>query len=143
MNLLGNTSLKLCNSHVLRVTDGEPTLSIPMLLTWALRMTPSYVLIKQGCFLMLICCLLGIYVIYVYILHHCNKILSLRKNQHKTIIITICKTEYRENNSHFCRCAGNKTNSAVKFGPCTTNINRKAAAPIGKISLPLNSFFFI
>ena len=23
----------------------------------------------------------------------------------------------------------------------TTNINRKAAAPIGKISLPLNSFF--
>ena len=48
-------------------------------------------------------------------LQHCNKIPSLRKNQHKTITATICKTEYRENNSCFCRYAGNKTNSAAKL----------------------------
>ena len=55
------------------------------------------------------------YGIYVYTLHHCNKIPSLKKNQHKTITRIICKTEYREN-SRFCRSAGNKTNSAGKLG---------------------------
>ena len=30
-------------------------------------------------------------------LQHCNKIPSLRKNQHKIITLTICKTEFREN----------------------------------------------
>ena len=38
------------------------------------------------------------------------------KNQHKTIIITICKTKYRESKSRFCCYAGNKTNSAAKLG---------------------------
>ena len=37
------------------------------------------------------------------------------KIQHKTITITICKTECRENNSRFCRYAGNKTNSGAKL----------------------------
>ena len=57
----------------------------------------------------------GIYVTCVYTLHHCNKIPSLRKYQHENITITVCKTEYRENNSRFCRYAGNKTNSAYKL----------------------------
>ena len=72
--------------------------------------------IKQGFFLLLFCYVLGIYVIFVLTLHHCNKIPSLRKSQHKTITITICIAEYRENNSRFCRYAGNKTNSAAKLG---------------------------
>ena len=38
------------------------------------------------------------------------------KNQQKTVITAICKAEYRENNSRFCRYAGNKTNSAAKLG---------------------------
>ena len=36
------------------------------------------------------------YVIFVFTLHHCNKIPSLRKSQHKTIAITICKAEYND-----------------------------------------------
>ena len=33
----------------------------------------------------------------MYTLQLCNKILSLRKNQHKAITLTYCKTEFREN----------------------------------------------
>ena len=87
---------------------------------------------------MLLCCLLW-YLRRVYTLRHGNKIPSLRKNQHKAITITICKTGY---NSYFCRYAGNKTNSAANELN-TINLNKKAAAPIGKIGLPLNSFFFL
>ena len=43
-------------------------------------------------------------------------VISLRKNQHKKLTITICKTEYKENNSRFRRYAGNKANSAAKLG---------------------------
>ena len=46
---------------------------------------------------------------------HFNKISSLRKNQHKTITITISKTGHRENNSRLCPYAGNQTNSAAKL----------------------------
>ena len=33
----------------------------------------------------------------MYTLEHCNKIPSLRKKQHKTITLTICETEFRDN----------------------------------------------
>ena len=49
-------------------------------------------------------------------LHDCNKIPSVRKNPLKKLIITIYKTEYKENNSRFCRYAGNKINSAAELG---------------------------
>ena len=48
-------------------------------------------------------------------LHHCNQTSSLTKNQHKTITITICKTEYRENKSRFFCYDGYKTNSKAKL----------------------------
>ena len=98
--------------------------------------------IKQGFFLSLICLL----DIFVYSLRHFNEFPSLRKNQHKTINLTICKTEFRENiclkitwpdvlllkcsewfwrsHSRFRRFAGNKINSAAKELN-TTNINWK------------------
>ena len=55
-------------------------------------------------------------VFHILTLQHCNKIPSLRKSQHKTITISICKAQYRESKSCFCRYAGNKTNSAAKLG---------------------------
>ena len=117
--------------------SAKSTLSIPTLLMGALRWSRHLYNKARTFFGWYAAC----YGIYVYTLHHCNKIPSLRKNRPKTIAITICETEYRENNSRFCRYAGNKTNSAAKLETYLREINRKAAVLIRKIGLPLNFFF--
>ena len=84
------------------------------------------------------------------------------KNQRKTIALTICKTEFKENNClKIARPDGHYQNMVNDFREAiaafiampktmriaqpnklnATNINKKGAAPHCKIGLPLNSLF--
>ena len=54
--------------------------------------------------------------VFMLILYSIATKFHVKKNQHKYITRTICKTEYKDNNSSFCRYDENKTNSATKLG---------------------------